>query len=121
MAQPLTTLMKKEQGGEFRRSNNAQVAFQCLQSAMTSAPVLTTPDLTQPFVMECDASGIGIGVVLMQEKKPIAFFSESLAERWWEKSAYEKELIALAMAIQHWRPYLVGRKFQVKTDLTCIA
>ena len=102
MAQPITTLLKKEQGGEFCWSNNAQATFQCLQSAMTLASVLTTPDFTQPLVIECDTSGIGIGVVLMQENNPIAFFSKSLAERWWGKSAYEKELMALAMAIQHW-------------------
>ena len=99
MAQPLTTLLKKEQGGEFCWSSNAQAAFQRLQSTMTLAPMLTTPDFTQPFVIECDASGTGIGVVLMQENNPIAFFSKSLAERWWGKSVYEKELMALAMAI----------------------
>ena len=81
MAQPLTALLKKEQGGEFRWSSNAQVAFQRLQFSMTLALVLTTPYFTQPFVIECDASGTGIRIVLMQENKPIAFFSKSLAER----------------------------------------
>ena len=52
----------------------------------------------------------------MQSHRPIAVFSKSLAERWWGKSAYEKELMALAMAIQHWRQYLVGKKFQVRTN-----
>ena len=66
---------------------------------MTSALVLTTPDFAQPLVIECDASGTDVGAVLMQENKLIAFFSKSLAERWWGKSAYEKEMIALAMAI----------------------
>jgi hypothetical protein len=52
----------------------------------------------------------------MQEKKPIAYFSKVLGTKNLSKSAYEKELMALGLAIQHWRPYLLGRKFVVSTD-----
>ena len=116
IAQPLTDLLKKEQAVEFRWADDAQATFQQLQTAITSAPVLATPNFTRDFVIECDASRTGVGVVPMQSHRPIAVFSKSLAERWWGKSAYEKELMALAMAIQHWRPYLVGKKFQVRTN-----
>ncbi|MCI59206.1 (-)-germacrene d synthase-like, partial [Trifolium medium] len=52
----------------------------------------------------------------MQDKKPIAYFSKALGVRNLTKSVYEKELMAVVLAIQHWRPYLLGRKFTVSSD-----
>lgn len=68
---------------------------------MTTTLVLALPDFSQPFTIECDASNIGIGAVLLQNNKPITFFSRAMAMRHRHLLAYEKELIGLVKAIKH--------------------
>lgn len=76
---------------------------------MISVSVLGIPDLSQPFVVETDTSGVGIGVVLMQNKRPLAYFSQALPPTHRFKAVYERELMAIVFAIQKWRAYLLGR------------
>jgi hypothetical protein len=113
IAAPLTALLKKE---GFTWNNDAAAAFSALKGAMTSAPVLALPDFAKPFVVECDASTYGFGAVLVQDGHPIVFYSRSVAPRHRSLAAYERELIGLVQAVRHWRPYLWGRRFTVKTD-----
>ncbi|WVZ78854.1 hypothetical protein U9M48_026502 [Paspalum notatum var. saurae] len=113
IAAPLTALLRKD---GFSRSEAATAAFTALKDAVTSAPVLAMPDFTKLFVVECDASSHGFGAVLVQEGHPIAFFSRPVAPRHRALAAYERELIGLVHAVRHWRPYLWGRRFVVKTD-----
>jgi len=83
---------------------------------MVSAPILALPDFSKGIVIETDACGEGIGVVLMQESHRIAYLSKALAPKNQALSIYEKEFMALVLAIKRWRPYLLGRHFVIKID-----
>ncbi|XP_024963751.1 uncharacterized protein LOC112504018 [Cynara cardunculus var. scolymus] len=97
-------------------TSEAQLAFDELKKTLSSTPVLRFPDFSKDFVVETDASGYGLGAVLMQEEQPIAYFSQALGLRAKQKSVYEKELMAIVLAIKKWRLYLLGKKFVVRTD-----
>lgn len=113
IAKPLTNLLKKKQ---FSWSSEAQLAFDRLKSAMTTTPVLALPNFDVPFVIETDACDEGLGAVLMQGGKPVAFLSKALGEKHRHLSIYEKEFMALMMAVDRWRPYLQRQEFQIHTD-----
>ena len=97
ISKPLTDLLKK---GAFEWSEVTQQAFEILKQALVAASVLAIPDFAKEFVVETDASRMGIGAVLMQENHPLAFISKSLGPRWQKLSVYEKELLAMVFAIQ---------------------
>jgi hypothetical protein len=82
---------------------------------MMSAPVLALPDFQEQFVVETDACDFGIGAVLMQNQKPIAFLSKALGPHHQKLSIYEKEFLALIMAVEKWRSYLQCQEFIIKT------
>jgi hypothetical protein len=113
IATPLTTLLKKN---SFIWTPIAAQDFQTLNMAMCTTLVPTLPDFTKTLVLECDSSGKGIGIVLMQEGRPLAFTNKQLSELNLGKLIYEKEMLAILHVVDLWLPYLLGKRFQIKID-----
>ena len=113
IAASLTQLLTKD---GFHWSETAKKAFLTLKQAMIQAPVLALPDFAKQFVVESDASGTGLGAVLMQDGRPIAYYSKALSGRALVRSTYEKELMAIVLSIHQWCNYLLGWWFRIRTD-----
>ena len=93
---PLIDLLKKN---SFRWNDEVKKCFEALKNIMLSTLILATPYFTKPFVVECDASGFGIGATLMQEGHPIAFKSRKLNKRERLKSTHDKEMLSIIHAL----------------------
>jgi hypothetical protein len=113
IAAPLTNLLKRE---AFGSTQEAEAVFKLLKASPTMAPVLQLPDFTITFTVECDASGSRFGVVLPQGGGPIAFFIHAVVPHHVKLAVYERELIGLVKAVQHWWPYLWSCQYIVRTD-----
>ncbi|WVZ93960.1 hypothetical protein U9M48_039909 [Paspalum notatum var. saurae] len=114
IAAPLHELTKK--GVPFAWGDSQAVAFNTLKDKLTHAPLLQLPDFNKVFELECDASGIGLGAVLLQEGKSVAYFSEKLSGASLKYSTYDKELYALVRTLQTWQHYLWHREFIIHSD-----
>jgi hypothetical protein len=110
---PLTKLLHK---GAFRWCTKAEDAFHALQHALTITLAIQLPDLDKLFMVECDVFGSGFGVILHQGMRSMAFFNRPIAACHAKLEAYECELIGLVHAVHHWRPYLWGCTFVIKTN-----
>ncbi|GMI80672.1 hypothetical protein HRI_001736500 [Hibiscus trionum] len=96
ISKPLTQLLKKD---SFVWSSEAESAFQELKQAMCKAPVLALSNFSKTFYLETDASSRGVGVVLSQEGRPVAFLSKALGPKHIDLSIYEREYIAILLAV----------------------
>jgi hypothetical protein len=111
---PLFGLLKKHV--LFIWTPALQTTFHLLKKALVSAPVLALPDFSQPFCVFTDACQYGVGVVLMQKDHPLAFLSRALGPKNQGMSTYEKEYMAIILAITNWRSYLQLAEFTIYTD-----
>jgi len=103
IAAPLNEVVKKSVG--FKCGEEQELAFVLLKEKLYSAPVLALPvlalpDFTKAFEIECDAFEMGIDVVLMQDRRPIAYFSEKLSGATLNYPTYDKELYAFVRALE---------------------
>ena len=98
LAALLTEIVKKHMG--FKWGSKQEGAFNLINEKLVSAPLLTLPDFSKTFEIECDASSIGIGAVLMQERHPIAYFTKKLSRASLNYPTYDKEMYALVRALE---------------------
>ena len=114
IAAPLHELTKT--GVVFHWGKAQEMSFDTLKDKLTHAPLLQLPNFGKTFELECDASGVGIGGVLMQEGKPVAYFSEKMHGPVLNYSTYDKELYALVRSLETWRHYLWPKEFVIHSD-----
>ncbi|KAI3810829.1 hypothetical protein L1987_20451 [Smallanthus sonchifolius] len=114
IALPLTTLTQKEK--KYDWSDKQESAFQLLKQKLCSAPILSLPEGIDNFVVYCDASHQGLGCVLMQRDKVIAYASRQLKVHEKNYTTHDLELGAVVFALKIWRHYLYGTRCTIFTD-----
>ena len=111
---PLTQLTRKDQ--PFTWTDKCEENFQELKRRLTNAPILMIPDVGESFEVYCDASHLGLGCVLMQEKKVMAYSSRQLKVHERNYPTHDLELAAIVFVLKIWRHYLDGAQFRVFSD-----
>jgi hypothetical protein len=114
IAKPMTELLKK--GVKYGWSQKCEDAFHTLRQHLTTAQVLAQPDNTKPFEVYCDASGTGLGCVLMQDNRVIAYASRALRPHEQNYPTHDLELTVVVHALKIWRHYLMGAHCDIYTD-----
>src|SRR3954470_21676375 len=114
IARPLTNLLQK--GIKFEWTDKCQESFQALKDKLTSPPMLALADTQKDFVIYCDTSRQGLGCVLMQERKVIAYGSRQLRTHEEKYPTHDLELAAVIYALKLWRHYLIGNRCEIYTD-----
>ncbi|GJQ91985.1 putative reverse transcriptase domain-containing protein [Tanacetum coccineum] len=114
IAKPMTKLTQKKV--KFVWGDKQEAAFQLLKQKLCSAPILALPEGSEDFIAYCDASKKGLGAVLMQREKVIAYASRQLKIHEKNYTTHDLELRAVVFALKIWRHYLYGTKCTVFTD-----
>jgi hypothetical protein len=114
IAKPMTKLLKK--GVKFDWSQKCEDAFHALKQHLTTALVLAQPDNTKSVDVYCAASGIGLGCVLMQDNRVIAYASRAVRPHEQNYPTHDLELAAIVHALKIWRHYLMGAHCNIYTD-----
>jgi len=108
ISKPMTRLLQKDEKFVW--------TSECEEALLTSAPILAQPDIEKPFNVFCDASGIGLGCVLMQVGRVIAYASRQLQKHEVNYPTHDLELAAVVHALKIWRHYLLGNLCNIYTD-----
>jgi hypothetical protein len=114
ISKPITDLLKKEEN--FVSNVEHDEAFQTLKKLRTTSPVLAQPDITKSFDVYCDASGSGLGYVLMQEGRVIAYSSHQLCPHEEQYPTHDLELAAMVDALHTWWHCLLRNVAHIFTD-----
>ena len=118
-SEPINKLLKKD--SKFEWSDICEKNFNEIIQALVNLPILIYPDFNKPFILETDASTVGLGAVLTQADKSgvnraVGYASRLLNKAELNYSATELECLAIVWATEQFKPYLYGRKFQIHCD-----
>jgi hypothetical protein len=114
IAKPFTRLLEKDV--MFVWSSDCEVSYHTLKNKLVSAPILALPESGKRFTVYMDASRIGLGCVLMQEGRVIAYGSRQLRKHEGNYLTHDLELVAWVFALKLWRHYLYGESCDIYTD-----
>jgi ribonuclease HI len=114
IAKPMTELLEK--GKTFEWTPRREAGFQELKKRLTMTPVLTMPNIEKPFLIYCNASGKGLGCVLMQDDHVVAYASRRLRKHEEKYPTHDMELAAVVHALKIWRYYIIGKRCEVYSD-----
>jgi hypothetical protein len=114
LVKPITSLLKNDT--KFNWSSRCNEAFEQLKVLLTTAPVFAQPDIEKPFDVYCDASGSGLGCVLMQEGRVVAYASRQLRRHEEHYPTHDLELAVVVHALKIWRHYLLWNICHIYTD-----
>nr|AAX95912.1 retrotransposon protein, putative, Ty3-gypsy sub-class [Oryza sativa Japonica Group]ABA92473.1 retrotransposon protein, putative, Ty3-gypsy subclass [Oryza sativa Japonica Group] len=114
IAKPMTRLLQKDV--KYKWSEECEQSFQELKNRLISAPILILPDPKKGFQVYCDASKLGLGCVLMQDGKVVAYASRQLRPHEKNYPTHDLELATVVHALKIWRHYLFGTRTEVYTD-----
>jgi hypothetical protein len=110
----MTELLEKDKLFEWTLA--CEGSFQELKKRLTTALVLVMPDMEKPFSIYCDASGQGLGCVLIQDGRVVAYASQQLKKHEVNYPTYDLELATVVHALKIWRHYLMGKRCELYTD-----
>jgi hypothetical protein len=114
ISRPMTELLKKSK--TFKWTPRCEANFQELKKRLTTTPVLTMPDMEKPFSVYCDASGQGLGYVLMQDGHVVVYASRQLRKHEEKYPIHDLELAAIVHTLKIWRHYIIGKRCEVYSD-----
>jgi hypothetical protein len=110
----MTELLAK--GNTFEWMPRRETSFQELKKRLATASVLTMPDMEKPFSIYCDASGQGLGCVLMQDDHVVAYASRKFRKHKEKYLTHDLELAVVVHALKIWRHYIIGKRCEVYSD-----
>jgi hypothetical protein len=114
ISKPMTELLEKD--NTFERTPRRETSFQELKKRLTTAPILTMPDMEKSFSIYCDASDQGLEYVLMQDDHVVAYASRQLRKHEEKYLTHDLELAAVVHALKIWRHYIIDNRCEVYSD-----
>jgi hypothetical protein len=114
ISKPMTELLEKDK--KFEWTPSCEASFQELKKRLTTAPILVMPDMEKSFSIYCDASGQGLGCVLMQDGHVVAYASQQRRKHEAHYPTHDLELAAVVHTLKIWRHYLMGKKCELYMD-----